>query len=310
MKTDDTQRSSRGLTRRQMLGRTAGAVAATGWAASALAADTCCSSERVAKNGRINHSVCQWCFCSDCSVKPMTFDELCRHAKAMGIKSVELVDPKDWPTLKKHGLICAMTSSHGFVKGFNDKANWPMCIEKTKASIDATSAAGFPNVIVFPGFRNNIPDDVGLENMIAGIKKIIGYAEKKNVTLCVEILNSRVNVEMKGHPDYMGDTAEWCGELCKRIASPRMKMLFDIYHVQIMQGDVITRIREWKDYIGHYHTAGVPGRNELDDNQEVNYPAIMKTIVETGYTAYVGHEFIPTRDPLKGLREAVALCDV
>ncbi len=308
----------KGLTRRGMLKGTAGtvaAMAATGIAATTQGAGRLGRRRRSSSGyprlkGNINHSVCNWCFLNDCSVKPMTLEKLCCAAKPMGIKSVELVDPKDFGVLKKHGLICAMTPSHGFVKGFNDKANHAMCIEKIKAAVDANAEAGFPNVITFSGFRNNIPDDVGLENTVEGLKKVIGYAEKKKVTLCIEVLNSRVDVEMKGHPGYMGDSVEWCGEVCKRIASPQMKILYDIYHVQIMQGDVITRINEWKEYIGHYHTAGNPGRNEMDDTQEINYTGIMKAVVGTGFDMYCAHEFIPTRDPVQGLWQAVQVCDV
>ncbi len=261
-------------------------------------------------NGRIHQSVCHWCFTGDCSPKPMTLEELCQHAAAMGIKSVELVDPPDWPILKKYNLICGLANSHGFVQGFNDPANWEMCIDKIKTAVDACAEAGFPNVITFSGFRNGIPDDVGLENTVKGLKKVIGYAEQKKINLILEVLNSRVDAEMKGHPGYMGDSVEWCVEVCRQIASERMKILFDIYHVQVMQGDIITRIKQNAQYIGHYHTAGNPGRNELDDNQEINYPPIMRTIVETGYQGLVAQEFIPTRDPLRSLRQAVALCDV
>jgi len=260
--------------------------------------------------GRIRQSVCDWCFITNSSPQPWTLEELCQKAKALGILSVELVQPKDWPILKKYGLVCAMAPSHGFVKGWNHKENWPMCKEKIEQAVDAAAEAGFPNVITFSGFREGMADDVGLENTVAGLKTVIGYAEKKKVTLCIEVLNSRVDVEMKGHPGYMGDTVEWCVEVCKRIGSERMKILFDIYHVQIMQGDLITRIRQFKDYIGHYHVAGVPGRNELGENQEINYPAVLRTIVETGYQGYLAQEFIPTRDPLQSLREAVQLCDV
>ena len=266
--------------------------------------------EKVVTKDRINQSVCDWCFISDASVKPITLDELCKNAAAMGIKSVELAAPDTWETLKKYGLVNALASSHGFVKGFNDKANHEMCIEKIKKAVDACAAAGFPSVITFSGFRNGIPDDVGLENSVEGLKKVIGYAEKNKVNLIIEVLNSRVDVEMKGHPGYMGDSVEWCVEVCKRIGSERMKILFDIYHVQIMQGDIITRIKEYQEYIGHYHTAGVPGRNELGPKQEINYPPIMRTIVETGYTGYVAQEFIPTKDPMTSLAQAVQLCDV
>lgn len=266
--------------------------------------------EPALRKGRIRQSVCDWCFIGNCSPNPWTLEELCQKAKALGILSVELVQPKDWPLLKKYGLICAMAPSHGFVKGWNHKENWPMCKEKIEQAVDAAAEAGFPNVITFSGFREGMPDDVGLENTVAGLKTVIGYAEKKKVTLCLEVLNSRVDVEMKGHPGYMGDTVEWCVEVCKRIGSDRMKILFDIYHVQIMQGDLITRIRQYKDYIGHYHVAGVPGRNEIDDTQEINYPPILRTIIETGFQGYLAQEFIPTRDPFQSLREAVELCDV
>ena len=309
MTTENLRGTSAGLTRRGLLKGAAGAMAAAaGLSGSAMAAPE--KIKRVVTNGRINQSVCDWCFLGDCSSKPMTLDELCRVSAAMGIKSVELVKPEDWPTLKKHGLICALAGSHGFVEGFNDKKNHEMCIDKVKTAVDDCAKAGFPTVITFSGFRNNIPDDVGLDNAVAGLKKVIGYAEKKKINLCIEVLNSRVGVEMKGHPGYMGDTVEWCGEVCKRISSPYMTLLFDVYHVQVMQGDIITRIRKWHEYIGHYHTAGVPGRNELDNNQEVNYPPIMREIVKTGYKGYVAQEFIPTRDPVKSLAEAVKLCDV
>jgi hydroxypyruvate isomerase len=240
----------------------------------------------------------------------MTLEELCQVAAAMGIQSVELVDPSDWPLLKKYGLVCALASSHGFVDGWNRRENWPMCREKIVAAVDACAEAGFPNVITFSGFRKGMPDDVGLENTVAGLKTVIGYAEKKKVNLIFEVLNSRVDVEMKGHPDYMADKVEWAVEVCKRIGSPRLKILFDVYHVQIMQGDIITRIRQFAEYIGHYHVAGVPGRHELDENQELNYPAIMRAIAETKFEGFVAQEFIPTRDPVRSLWEAVRLCDV
>ncbi len=261
-------------------------------------------SGRAVTKGRINQSVAHWCFL------PMPLETLARHASEMGIKSVELVDPEQWPILKKYNLTCALANSHGFVKGFNDKANHEFCIDKIKTAIDACAEAGFPTVITFSGMRGDIPDDVGLENCVLGLKKVIGYAEKKKINLCFEVLNSRVDIAMKGHPGYMADSVEFVAEVCKQIASPRMTMLFDVYHVQVMQGDIITRIKKYHQYVGHYHTAGCPGRNEIDDTQEINYPPIMKTIVETGYKGYVGQEFIPTRDPMTSLREAVKLCDV
>ncbi len=304
-----------GMSRRRWFAQTAGVAGVLGmgsqlWSAEPKRRRLPMGEGPAVTKGRIRQSVCDWCFLGDCSPKPWTLDQLCQNAKALGIQSVELLPPKDWPTLKKYGLICAMASSHGFVKGWNHKENWPMCKEKIEEAVDAAAEAGFPNVITFSGFREGMPDDVGLENTVAGLKTVIGYAEKKKVTLCIEVLNSRVDVEMKGHPGYMGDTVEWCVEVCKRIGSPRMKILFDIYHVQIMQGDLITRIRQFKEYIGHYHVAGVPGRNELDDNQEINYPPVLRAIVETGFQGYLAQEFIPTRNPLQSLREAVQLCDV
>ena len=229
----------------------------------------------------------------------------------MGLQSVELVKPEEWSVLKAHGLICALSPSHGFVRGLNNKAHHPECIQLLTAAIEASSAAGFPSVITFSGMREGISDEEGIRNTIDGVKQVIGLAEQKRVNICLEPLNTRVNVEMKGHPGYHCDRVEWAIEVCEKVGSPRMKVLFDIYHTQIMQGDVITRIRQFKDYIGHYHTAGVPGRNDLDDLQEVNYPAVMQAIVETGYQGYVGQEFIPKgADKLAALRHAARLCDV
>jgi hydroxypyruvate isomerase len=207
-------------------------------------------------------------------------------------------------------LVCALHSSHGFEQGMNNPKYQAMCLAKLRDSIDACAEHGFPSVITFTGFREDIPDDVGLKNCVDGYKKIVGHAEKKGINLCLEILNSRVAAEMKGHPGYQGDHTDYCMEIVKQVGSPRLKLLFDIYHVQIMDGDIISRIRQYKDYIGHYHTAGNPGRRELDDQQEINFKPIMEEIVRTGYTGYVGQEFIPTGDPLAGLRQAVALCDV
>lgn len=290
------------LDRRQLLAATAGITLAAG---KSTAADIEAESEFHPNAGRIKQSVVHWCF------KPMSVEELARGAAAMGVQSVELVSPSDWATLKKYGLICAISSSHGFAKGFAHREEHEECLAKLRESIDATSAAGFPSVITFSGFRRGLDDETGLKNMVDGLKKIVGYAEEKRVTLCLEMLNSRVDVNMKGHPDYMCDTIEWAVEVCRRIGSEGMKILFDIYHVQIMQGDIIARIKQFHEYIGHYHTAGVPGRNEIDDTQEINYAPIMKAIAETGYKGYVGQEFIPEReDKLASLRQAVKICDV
>ena len=286
---------------------------AAGTSAAAVALGSCAILEenpkKAAANGRINHSVAYWCFADYWDL-----DKTCQITKQLGGKSIELVGPKDFATLKKHGMVCALspngTPDPPFVKGLNNPEYHEMIIAATRETIDACAEYNFPSVIAFTGFREEIPDDVGARNCVAGLKKIIGHAEKKKVNICLEILNSRVAAEMKGHPGYQGDHTDYCIDIIKKVGSPRMKLLFDIYHVQIMDGDVISRIRQYSDYIGHYHTAGNPGRNELDESQEINYPAIMKEIVKTGYKGYVGHEFIPTRDPLKGLTEAITLCDV
>jgi len=290
------------ISRRKMLQIAAGIGAA---GATALTLPSCKREEKVVTKGRINQSIVHWCF-----EKYWDVEKACQIAKQLGCKSVELVEPKDWATLKKYGLVCAITPSHLFIEGMNNPEYQPMCIEKMRKAIDASSAAGFPNVITFTGEAGDISAEDGIKNCVNGYKKIIGYAEKKKVNLCLEILNSRVAIEMQGHPGYQGDHTDYCIEIIKQVGSPRMKLLFDIYHVQIMDGDIITRIRQYKDYIGHYHTAGNPGRGELDDKQEINYKPIMEEIARTGYTGYVGQEFIPTRDPLEGLTEAVVLCDL
>ncbi len=287
-------------TRRRWL-KTAGVVAA----AAALPRRAAAAAEEYkVQNGRIQQSVVSWCF------NPMPVGELAGHAARMGCKSVELVGPEHWPALKKHGLTCAISGSHGFAKGFAHVAEHAECIDKLRKSIDATAAEGWPSVITFSGFRRGLSDEEGLKNMVAGLKKIVGHAEEKKVTLCLEMLNSKVNVNMKGHPDYFCDSIERSVEICKQVGSERLKLLFDIYHVQIMHGDVISRIRQHHKFVGHYHTAGNPGRNEIDDTQEINYPPIMKAILDTGYQGYVGQEFIPLRDKVASLNEAVKICDV
>jgi hydroxypyruvate isomerase len=293
------------FSRRRLLQTAAGAVAAGTLGAVGLvraeeppAAVPASETEKAVVKGRLKQSVCAWCF-------HMPLEQLARNAAALGLQSVELVDPKDWPILKKHGLICAMAGSHDIGQGFNNPSNHEKCVAAVRKSIDACAEAGFPNVIAFSGNRNGMADNVGLDNCVEGFKKVVGYAEEKNVTICMEILNSRLN-----HKDYMCDNAEWAAEVCRRVGSPRMKILFDIYHVQVQQGDVIARIKQYHQYIGHYHTAGVPGRHEFDENQELNYAGIMRAIADTGFQGFVGQEFTPTRDPVKSLREAVRICDV
>jgi len=291
------------ITRREMLAGVAGT--AMGLTSCMIPGNAPGAGNQAATKGRINQSIALWCF-----EKYWNLEKMCQIATQLGCLSIELVEPENWPVLKKHGLVCALTSSHGFEQGMNNPKYHDMCMQKIRDSIDACSEYNFPSVITFTGFREDIPNEQGIKNCVLGYKKIIGYAEKKKVNLCLEILNSRVGAEMKGHPGYQGDHVDYCMEIIKQVGSPRMKLLFDIYHVQVMDGDIISRIRQYKDYTGHYHTAGNPGRCEIDDSQEINYPAIMKEIVKTGYKGYVGQEFIPTRDPLKSLTEAVRICDV
>lgn len=293
------------ISRRDMIKMVAGASAAATLGA-------CASTQgprKTASRGRINHSIAHWCF-----AEYWNLDKMCEVAKALGCKSIELVGPNDFPTLKRHGLVCALapngTPDPPFVKGLNNPKYHDMIVTKTREMIDACSEYGFPNVIAFTGEREDIPDDAGAENCVAGLRKMVGHAERKKVNICLEMLNSRVAENMKGHPGYQGDHVDYCMEIVKKVGSPRVKLLFDIFHVQIMDGDIISRIRQYKDYIGHYHTAGCPGRNEIGQTQEINYRPIMEEIAKTGYTGYVGHEFIPTGDPLKGLTEAVRICDV
>lgn len=300
MSRSSDHRLPRSASRRDWLRRAAGAVALPLLAgASATSAD---ESRAAAKPTAYKHSVCFWCF------EKLGLETLARQAAAMGIASIELVPPQQWPILKQHGLTCAMTASHGFLDGWAHRENHAMCAEKIHEAVDATATAGFPSVITFSGLRKGMPDDVGLENTVAGLKTVVGHAEKSKVTLCLEVLNSRVKEWMIGVPDYMCDTVEWAVEVCRRVGSDRLKILFDLFHVQIMQGDLITRIRQYHPYIGHYHTAGVPGRHEIDETQEINYPAVMRAIAATGYTGYVAQEFLPTGEPMAALRAAVKRC--
>lgn len=292
-------------TRRDVL-RTSVAVAVVGMGGfHGMAAAETPDAKPAATKGRIKQSLIYWCYQSYWSPEQMA-----QVASELGCRSIELIDPQHWDTLKKHGLTCAIAGSHGFVQGMNNPKYQPKCLEILRTRIDQCADFGVSNVITFTGMREDIPADVGMDNCVKGYKEIVGYAEKKGVNLCLEMLNSRVNVTMKGHPGYQGDHTDYCIELIKRVGSERMKLLFDIYHVQIMDGDVISRIRQHKDYIGHVHTAGVPGRGELDMKQEINYPPIIEALMDVGYKGFVGQEFIPTRDPLEGLRQAVALCDV
>jgi hydroxypyruvate isomerase len=289
------------LTRRSWLSAAAGAGAV------ALAAAAAPAQDPIARKGRIRQSLVHWCY------QPHwpDIEAMCRVAVQLGCKSIELGSPQDWPTLKKHGLTCAIAGSHGFKTGFNNPGEWEMCTAILRERIDQCADFGVKSVITFTGYANGVPKDEGADNCVRGLKQIVGYAERKGVTLCLEMLNTRDDTHpMKGHPGYQGDDTEYCIDILKRVGSPNAKLLFDIYHVQIMNGDVIRRIRQHKDYLGHIHTAGNPGRGELDATQEISYPAVMQALLDVGYAGYVGQEFIPTRDALAGLTEAVAACDV
>jgi hydroxypyruvate isomerase len=248
-----------------------------------------------------------WCY------NPIPTEELIEACHRMGMPAMEGINRKHYPKLRELGMTPAIVGAHGFKTGPLDPDNHALCIEKLREGIDVAAEYGSQNVITFTGMRKKgISDEQAERNCIACWKQVIGYAEEKEVNLCLEHLNTRDDTHpMKGHPGYYGDDVDLCVDLIRRMDSPRMKLLFDIYHVQIMNGDVIRRIRQYKDYISHYHTAGVPGRCELDDNQEINYPPIMRAIVETGYTGFVAQEFIPTwPDKLAALRHAVQVCDV
>ena len=260
------------------------------------------ASKNAPLKGNIRHSVCSWCY------PDLSLDELCLLAKDIGLVGIDLIGPEGWPTLKKHGLISTMCNGAelSLTEGFNHTEYHPQLIENYSRQIELVAAAGYTNLICFSGNRNGMDDETGLQNCVEGLKQILPLAEKKGVVIQMELFNSKVD-----HPDYMCDNTAWGIELCKRLDSPNFKLLYDIYHMQIEEGDIIRTIRENHRYFGHYHTAGVPGLHEIEENQELFYPAIMKAIVETGYKGFVAQEFIPTReDPTESLRKAIALCDV
>ena len=252
--------------------------------------------------GRINHSVCKWCY------SKIDLEPLCVAGKAMGLQSVELLEVKDFPTLKKHDLICAMVSGvpGGITEGLNRLENHDKIVAFYEETAPKVAAAGFKNIICFSGNRKGMSDEQGLENCAIGLKRIAPICEKHKVIAVMELLNSKVN-----HADYMCDRTPWGVELCKKVGSENFKLLYDIYHMQIMEGDMIASIKKYHQYIAHYHTGGVPGRNEIDETQEIYYPAVMKAIVDTGFKGHVAQEFIPKRpDVLASLKQGVQICDV
>ncbi|MCU0707291.1 MAG: sugar phosphate isomerase/epimerase [Pirellula sp.] len=250
--------------------------------------------------GRLNQSMCKWCY-----DKNLSLEDLCVIAKGLGMVGIDLLTPKEFDTVKKHGLVCTMVSSHPLTDGLCDPKYWDKSLQVLNDTIEATSAAGFRNVITFSGNARGIDRKTGLKNCAEALKKIVPVAEKKKVILNMELLNSRVD-----HADYMCDLSAWGVELCKEVGSDHFKLLFDIYHMQIMEGDIIRTIQRDHQYFGHYHTGGNPGRHEIDNSQELYYPAIAKAIAETGFDGFFAHEFIPVRDVKKSLSEAVELCTV
>jgi hydroxypyruvate isomerase len=252
--------------------------------------------------GNVNHSVCKWCY------PKISLEDLCKAGKEMGMSSIELLGPEEWPTLKKYGLTCAMPwgAGKGIVDGWNNPALHDELLASFEDVIPKAANAGLDKIITFSGNRKGLSDEQGLENCAKGLKRLMKTAEKYKITVTMELLNSKVN-----HKDYQCDHTKWGVELAKMIGSERFKLLYDIYHMQIMEGDVIATIKEFHPYINHYHTGGVPGRNEIDESQELYYPAIMQAILATGYKGFVGQEFVPKRpDPLDSLRQSVKICDV
>ena len=253
----------------------------------------------------IRHSVCSWTY------NFLSLTELCQLVKKLGFAAIDLVGPKDWPLLKQFGMDSSMCNGAeiGLTKGWNDLPLHSTLIKNYTEHINLVADAGYKNLICFSGNRNGMDNDTGLKNCVTGLKKILSLAEKKGVVIQMELLNSRID-----HKDYMADTSGWGVELCKQLGSPNFKLLYDIYHMQINEGDVIRTIQNNHQYFGHYHTAGVPGRHEINESQELYYPAIMKAILATGYKGYVAQEFIPTgtttKEKIAALKMAVKICDI
>ena len=252
--------------------------------------------------GNINHSVCKWCY------SQISLEEFASGVKSIGITGIDLIGPDQWPVLKKHGLTSSMCNGAeiSLTEGWNDKQYHAILVDSYLKHIDLVAAAGYTNLICFSGNRRAIDDETGMDNCTEGLKKIMGRAEKKGVIIQMELLNSKVD-----HKDYMCDNSSWGFELCRRVGSSNFKLLYDIYHMQINEGDIIRTINENHQFIGHYHTAGVPGRNEIDQSQELFYPAIMKAIVDSGFKGFVAQEFIPkNKQPMQSLENAIMICDV
>ena len=281
--------------KRRDLVRTLGAAAASTALAPALA-----FAGMRAPAGRLKQSVSRWCY------GKIPLDDLCRAAKAIGFRSIELLDEADWSVPARHGLVCAMANGFGTIPvGFNRVAHHDKLVADAERMIPRAAAAGVPNIVCFSGNRAGLSDAEGITNCVAGFRRITPLAERYGVTLCLELLNSKVD-----HADYQADHTAWGVEVVKGVGSPRLKLLYDIYHMQIMEGDVIATIRANFPHIAHFHTGGVPGRHEIDDTQELNYRRVMQAIADLGFGGYVGQEFVPAREPLASMRQSFEICDV
>ncbi|WP_340679542.1 TIM barrel protein [Paraglaciecola sp.] len=255
--------------------------------------------------GNVHHSLARWTY-GDLSI-----EELCQVVKSIGFNAIDLIGPEDWPTLKKHGIYSSMCNGAelNLTDGWGDKQFHDALIERYHRHIDLVADAGYTNLICFSGNKRGMTPELGLQNAVLGLKQILSHAEKRGVILQMELFNSKID-----HPDYFADNSAWGIELCKRLGSDSFKLLYDIYHMQISEGDIIRTITDHHQYFGHYHTAGVPGRHEIDESQELFYPAIARAILATGYRGYLAQEFIPTPADVAGkiesLRQAIHLCDV
>lgn len=292
-----------GLSRRKLIG----AAAATAAAVGSLGAENNKKQFKI-KNGKIRQSVMGWCF------NPMPTMDLAKHCKEIGLVAMEGIDAKHYPAVRELGLkISLVSGGHGFRNGPCDPKNTETVINGLKKGIDLAAEIGTKSVITFTGMKyKDMDPEKAAKLCVETWKKVMPHAEKKGITLVLEHLNSRDDSHpMKGHPGYFGDDVDFCADLVNQVGSKNFKLLFDVYHVQVMNGDVIRRIKQYKDIIGHYHTAGCPGRGEIDDTQEINYPPILKTILDTGYEGYVAQEFIPTwKNPIDSLRHAAEVCDI
>jgi hydroxypyruvate isomerase len=288
------------MNRRNMIGKVAGAAVVT--AATPLNSVFAGNSDLSSPlKGNIHHSVSQWCY------NDIPLEDFAKACKEMGIESIELLGEKDWATVSKAGLKCAVgyATDYGIPKGFNRIENHEKLISDFEAMIPKAAAAGVPNLICFSGNSDGQDEHDGLINCAKGLRKLMPTAEKYGVTIVIELLNSI------GHKDYQCDKTSWGAVLCEMVGSERLKLLYDIYHMQIMEGNVIDTITKYSPYIGHIHTGGVPGRNEIDETQELNYPAIMRALLKTGYKGFVGQEFVPLqKDKLESLRKCIRICDV